>query len=245
MPYHDRIFAEVTVNDDPEKQRRLKVRCPALIREDAELPFWIRPLSLGRLFDVPAVEDKVELLVVAGKSDDQHMARLNASALRWAPAFQDEDVIPEEILDSYEDALAIWAPDGSFAMINKSDGAIAIVKADGSRMDIDADGVLTITHKDGSKVTIDDSVIEVFHSGGDKIKLDGTNISIEGSSLLGGASATHFLVRGDNLLTYLTNDKIWKDTHTHPTAAPGPPSVPTTPSPVIPPDLNSTTNKTE
>jgi hypothetical protein len=245
MPYHDRLFAEVTDNADPDKKRRVKVRCPAIIREDADLPFWIPPLSLGRLFDVPAVGTRVELLIITGKNDEQQIARFDDKAFRWAPAFLDDTGIPQEIVDNYEKALAVWAADGSFMMIDKETGAVAIVMKDGSRLDVDKDGVITVTHKGGSKVTLDDSVIEIVHSGGDKIKLDGTNISIEGSSLLGGAAATHFLVRGDKLLTYMTNDKIWKDTHTHPTAAPGAPSVPTVPSPAIPTDLNSTTNKTE
>lgn len=244
MPFHERIFGEVTGNADPKQQRRLKIRCPALVREDAELPFWIKPMSLGRVFDVPALGDRIELLIIAGRSDSQDIARLDENSVRWSPAFQDEDVIPKEVLDNYADALALWTPDGSFAMLDKKTGAVAIVKPDGSRMDINADGIITVMHKDGSSVTLDDSVIELAHSGGDKLTLDGTNIKLDGASLLGG-SATYFIVRGDKLLTFLTNDKIWKDTHSHPTAALGPPSVPTVPSPTIPTDLNSTTQKTE
>lgn len=228
MPFHERIYAEVTDNADPEKRRRLKVRCPALVREDAELPFWIEPLSLGRVFDVPALEDRVELLIIAGRADDQEMARLDQNSMRWSPAFQDEATIPAEILDNYTDYSAIWADNGSFVAVNKSTGAILLVKPDGSRVDIKADNVIELLHKDG-----------------DKVKLDGTNISVEGDTLIGGASAVYFIVRGDKLLTFMNQDKVWKDTHMHPTAALGPPSPPVVPSPVIPTDLNSTKHKVE
>jgi hypothetical protein len=246
MPFHDRVYAEVTDNGDPEQRRRVRVRCPALVRADSELPFWIAPMSLGRLFDVPAVGERVELLVIAGRSDTQEFARLDVNSARWAPAFRDkDDVIPQEVLDNYNNAVALWTPDGSFAMLDKETGAIAIAKPDGSRMDIDADGVITVTHKDGSTVTIDDAVINLAHKGGDSIELDGTNIKLSGSCLLG--AGTYFLVRGDKLVTFLASDKIWKDTHVHSGVMPGPGStaVAVPPSGAVPTDLNSTTQKTE
>jgi len=243
MALFEKVFGEVTDNGDPDKQRRVKVRCPAIVREDAELPFWIRPASAARLWDVPAIGDRVELLIIAGKADNQDAARINERSIRWQPAFVDEDVIPDEILDGYPDVMAVWAPDGSYITINKSTGDLAVVFKDGSRIDV-TEAVITLEQKDGNKATLDGDKIELEHKGGDKLTLDGTNITLDGDSKLG-AAATYFIVRGDKLLTYLNQDYAWKLAHMHPTAAPGAPSPPSAPPPSVPTDLNSTNQKVE
>lgn len=243
MPFRDRIYAEVTDNEDPENRRRIKARCPALVREDAEIPFWIEVASLGRIFEVPAVGARVELLIRAGQNDIQDFVQLNEGSMRWLPAFQDKDTIPQEVLDNYFDAIAMWAPDGSFVLINKESGDILVVHKDGNRTEINAEEIFLI-HKNGNRVDVEDGEIRLTHKGGDEIKLDGTNITLNGDSKLGNA-ATYFIVRGDKLNTYLTQDQIWKATHQHPTAAPGAPSPPSAPPPTVPGDLLSTTQKTE
>jgi len=132
-------------------------------------------------------------------------------------------------------------------------GLLTLKTANGDSVKIDPDGKLTVLHRQGAQVALDKDV-EVKDSSGDSIKLASgkalleaareielkSRLAVMSAALvrLGDASASHPLVYGELLLSYLLQDFIWKATHVHNIVTPAPGS-PTTPPIVPPPSPNA------
>lgn len=217
--------AIVARNDDPEKLGRVRCRCRDLVPGKDELPFWIEPvigaISVGSTiggppgesegepaagwFWVPEVDSHVILEIRLSDESDQGRweSFVDNPQIRFRPAGYSRRFPPASDFTTgdYPRVRGLRTPSGHTLIFN------------------DQTGVITIRHADGQQYAT--------------MSADGTT-TIEAPRInvgAGGSVALNYLVRGDELLTYL-ND--WYTTifnqHIHGTGV-GPSGLPVPTSP--------------
>ena len=122
-------IAFVTRRDDPEKRGRVRVRCPTLIGNDAEIDHWVEPeFPLAGpdrgFFFVPGVGSRVLLsTAVADQAlEFPAMAFLYNPDYRYtACVYGTKDEIPDRMLENYPERLGI---------VNRSTGLVLDASSD-------------------------------------------------------------------------------------------------------------------
>lgn len=122
-------IAFVTRRDDPEKRGRVRVRCPTLVGNDAEIDYWVEPeFPLAGpdrgFFFVPGVGTRVLLsTAVADQSLElPAMAFLYNPDYRYAACvYGTKDEIPDRLLENYPERLGI---------VNRSTGLVLDASTD-------------------------------------------------------------------------------------------------------------------
>lgn len=202
--YFGKYRGTVTDNLDATKRGRVKVRVPAVL---AELETWAMPCLpyAGKGVGLYAVPEPGAGVWVEFEAGD-------ASYPIWTGGFWADDEVPT-------DETATPAPP-SLRLLRSEKGLLVSFNDD--------EQVLTLSDKDGSNIM----TIEVMQG---KIKIKGNlKVVVEAPQIELVENATHPVVFGDNLLTYLNQIVNIYQTHTHPgELALG--VLPVTPAPPVPP----------
>lgn len=171
----ERYPAVVTVNEDPDKLGRIKVKCAGILGdEEAELPMWVLPCLDWGMFTIPDIDEQVEVEMVVHNTTDEvrGQSSLEAPDLRWrgkrfyAPEAETPTVIHEDFTaKNYAKRRGFATPMGHVFYFDDTEGETEItlgwVDKDGkkSRLQFDKDGTFTVTVLD------EKHMLQVKHDG--------------------------------------------------------------------------------
>lgn len=257
MTDFERHNAIITDNNDPEKSGRIKAKCPSLLDEEQDLPFWIPPKFTyvdgagGHWFAVPANGSWVEILVpVESRWDEvpfEQSLQMEGAGIRWqCETFNDLQKVHKYFKKNYPQRYGCVWPNGWIQYIDAADGEMTLAYAPDEGGDPEAwiritkDKAIELETSDGMKIHILSSKI-LIEAGAGPVEVVAPNIK------LGGAAAIEPLVLGTALMTYLsTVQAAFGSVHTHLITMPGNPSgPPDVIMPVVPPTILSTKHTTE
>ena len=238
---HKAIVVANNDSDNPNKRGEIKVACAGILGdEDTALPDWIPPVLDWGWFYVPDIGEIVEIELNTSDTTDEMpgQSSIDGMDLHWRgkrfftgdsmEANNEVRQVNENFLTNYPKRRGFATPNGHVLYFDDKDGSqkIEIIWKKGSATQtiaIDDSGIL-VTDKNGSKIQMDGSGNVTITSTDFSAKTDTVNL-VDG--------ADQWIVRGDELLT-------WLNAHTHPTGM-GPSGTPITPA--IPADFLSTVAK--
>ena len=241
-----RGFVEDTA--DPERRGRLRVTCPSVLGQNVStwaLPCF--PYGGGAGFGmiaVPPVGSQVVVEFMEGdlrtplwtgtfwrtgedvpsedmSSGDAPTTKLFRTEAGHVMAFEDHEDSPHMRLTSAKGAEVLLDPEGSLALTGE-DGATVVLDS--------ASGELRIEDANGNRLVMSSSGIEASDGAGNTIsttsggiEVSSTTVTIKGQAVNLAGTGGESLVKGESFMQIF-------NTHTHPTAAPGAPTLP----PVVP-----------
>lgn len=246
----ERHPAVVTDNQDPDKNFRIKAKCAGLLGdEEAELPFWIKPVFDWGWLYLPDVDEQIEIEVVVSSDNDEiagqaTLEHINAT-WRGKRFYSAEATPPTPILEvfkeNYGKRRGFATPAGHYFVFDDTDGSVTWIlnwqngKKDFTQLVIETDGTVKVIRADKSTIHLKDNELELLVDGnGASLKITGKNgdtVSLFGNAGVKAAIADHLEVLWNNLKTWLTS-------HTHPTGM-GPSGPPSSPPPAWDSNINS------
>lgn len=229
--------AIVTKIEETDKLGQIFVKCSALSGDaDTEYPDPIDPCHDWGWFYIPDVGEEVEIEIIVADGFDEDVpgaASIDEQRPRWrgkrfasAEGEQPRPINPLFTDPNYGKRRGFATPKGHVLLFDDTDGQEKIqvywTNADGD--------VSCITF-------LETGGIEVLDKAGNLVALDGAgqiDVTAPKVNINSGGDADQFLVRGDELKTWIEGTlKVAFDTHVHPTAfgPSGPPPAPLTAPP--------------
>jgi len=243
--------ATVVANNDEEKKGRIKVACAALLGdEERALPMWIPPNFDWGWFVVPDIGEIVQIEMSSDGETDELPGQSSVDdpdifyrgKRSYTKEVTAENIEPREINEeflgtTYPKRRGFATPTGHFLYFDDSEGSEEIKiswtdKTDAQTLIINKDGI-KITDKHANIIELKDGEIKI--TSGDNILVTGKDFTANTDTVNLVNGADNYLVRGDDLITWLNSIK-----HTHPTGM-GPSGTVTTPALAI--DFLSTAGK--
>ena len=240
----------VTDNEDPQGEKRVRVRLPFLNPDDDGVWARMALADAGKergLFFRPEIDDEV---VVGFLYDDPRqpviLGMLHSSAL--APPLDPSNdnnlkgyTSREKLILLFDDdkkEIRIETPAGNKVTISEDQKTISLEDQNGNKVQLNDDGI-TASDNGNDTVTMQKGTIKV--KGATKVVVDAPQIELV-------ENAAHPLVYGDSLLTYLNQMVNMFNVHMHPgetvLGLPVTPAPPAPPFPPATPSLLSITVKT-
>lgn len=243
--------ATVVANNDEEKKGRIKVACAALLGDEkTALPMWIPPRFDWGWFAIPDVGELVQIEMSSDSETDELPGQSSVDDpdifYRGKRTYTNETVeegsdptIINEVFkgDTYPKRRGFATPAGHYLFFDDTEDKVEIKVSWTDKIDVQT----IVVDKDGIKVADKYTNVIELKDGETKITTDG-NVVVTGKdfsantdsvNLINGAD--NYLVRGDDLITWLNSSK-----HTHPTGM-GPSGTVTVPA--TPADFLSPTGK--
>jgi uncharacterized protein involved in type VI secretion and phage assembly len=170
-----RIFGEVTNNNDPEQEGRVKVKSDQL--EAQEFPAWLEPsFSMAGaewgIFFVPEVGDLVEIEI-----DD----RPQAGGLYARSVYTPTNKIPAELLANYPNRMGIVTKGGHKIFLDRKAGAELFSFEDkaGNKVLVDsANKKIRITDANGNDILLDSAGVKITDKSVNKIEMTSSGIKL-------------------------------------------------------------------
>jgi hypothetical protein len=164
--YDGYLSGIVVVNNDPNKQQRIKVMIPNVFEGDpANFP-WVAPLVYSSfVVDVPDIGQRVAVYLQGGD--------ILYGLTEGYPHDANKEV-PAELLENYPHRRGRWDPFGNLFYTDSSTGHTVYKHKDNAfTSDIDADGNVTIHAEGNVAVTIVGNVTVVVQ-GNAQVTVDGS-----------------------------------------------------------------------
>ena len=174
--YYGTYSGEVTDNEDPELQGRIKVKVPAMF--GAEMEVWARPCFSTAHFYVPPVGARVWVEFEAG----------NPGYPLYVGVWYPTSTVPTEAAVTPPDSRLIKTPSGHVVELFDKEGEekIIIRHKDNSFIALDKNGSVLISNKNGSHIFLnaeaEETTITEQHGNFIRMKDDGlTLVNVNGA----------------------------------------------------------------
>lgn len=199
--YYGVYRAQVTRNDDPEGQARVRVKVPALaMPDDAAVPHWAYPMVSGYPvgegkgdYKVPDVGDYVFVMFEGGKVHSPLYYPGGWFARGEKP---DEFETPDDrgfktssghvfrTRDAGGDESLLVRHKGGTQVEVNSAGAVLMETQAGDKLELDTQGDALFKHASGSQILMDLTglKVEAKNAAGATITLDGPNATVESAA---------------------------------------------------------------
>lgn len=199
--YYGVYRAQVTRNNDPDEQGRVRVKVPALsMPNDAEVPHWAYPIATGYPigegkgdYKVPDVGDYVFVMFEGGriysplyypggwfargeKPSEFETPEDRGFKTTSGHVFRTRDA-------SGDESLLIRHKGGTQVEVN-SKGAVLLETQAGDKLELDTQGDALLRHSSGSQILMDKigATIEAKNASGTSVTLNGPNATVESAA---------------------------------------------------------------
>lgn len=247
--FYGKYSGEVTDVADAEKMGRIKVKVPSVFPPDAEVYAW--PCFPAMHFWVPPVGTKVWVEFEAGDvhnpiwtgvwfpvgtaypsaaldpPDNRVIQTPSGHTVEFLDKEGEEKILVKHKGNAFlsidkDGSVTLTNQTGSYLFLNAKDGEASLVEEHKNMISM-SDGAIVVANTDGSFIELKGKTARVFASDG--VQISGQKITLDGSSIALGGTATFTPVMAELLAAVFA-------THVHPTALgpSGPPVAPLVPT---------------